>query len=116
MDSIRSTFIQMAILPVAENTHFSIKIRNNLFGMILFTITVTMILASGAYFVVFLGKDLKSSLFAVMQVALFLPVAYSITMGFIKRQEMEKLFVEFKNVQVKCKSQGMAYFLHMAPI
>lgn len=103
MDPIHNTFINMAILPAPENTMFSIKIRNNLFGTSLFIITVALVLASAAYFVVFLGDDLKSSLFAVMQVALFLPVAYSITVGFIKRQEMKKLFVEFENVQEKCK-------------
>lgn len=108
MDSIRNTFIRMAILPVPEKTNFSIKIRNNFFGASLLIITVALVLASVAYFGVFLGVDLKSSLFAVMQMALFLPVAYSMTIGFIKRQEMQKLFVEFENVQEKCKGRRVS--------
>lgn len=103
MDSIRNTFIRMAVLPAPEKTNFSTKLQNNLFGAALFTITISMVLASTAYSIVFLGIDLKSSLFAVMQVALFLPVWYSITVGFKKRQEIENLFVEFENVQGKCK-------------
>lgn len=109
MDSIRNTFIQMAILPVPENTNLLIKIRNNSFGAFLFSITFALVLASAAYFVVFLGVKLESSLFSVMQVALFLPVAYSISVGFLKGQEMKKLFVEFENVQEKCKSQGSLF-------
>lgn len=107
MDSIRNIFIQMAILTMPENSNFSIKIRNISFGAILFIITTALVFGSVAHFVVFLGVNLESALFSVMQVGLFLPVAYSITVGFIKREEIKQLFAVFENVQQKCKSRGM---------
>lgn len=102
MEALQEFLISVSLLPSPVGTRLWIKLRNISFGISIFTILLAAFVSSGVFFIKFVDKDLKNSLYALLQIAAFACGTYTIVVGYNKRHELGELFPEFRAIREKC--------------
>lgn len=105
MDSIKRSFIRMAVLPNPIEEHFYIKLRNVSFGILLLTVELFITISSLALFLKIVVDDLEKSLYVLMQFMAFSCGAYMMAIGYKKRHDIADLFSEIRKIEMKCKKK-----------
>lgn len=103
MDSIKNYLILICSLPTPETTKSAIKQRNLASGLCHFILQLTILISSFGFLIKNVSIDLENSLYALVQLAATGSTTYMFIFGFVRREKMRKLFVEFQKIQNECE-------------
>lgn len=100
MDLNRRIFNSISIL---SSNNERMNPRNVLFGIVVFLLQVTLLISSLTYCYRFTANDLENSLYALLQICVFLSAAYTIVVALRLRGKINKLFDQVHQIQIDCE-------------
>lgn len=103
MESIRNALILISVSTADHNIKWWQKVRNKTFCAFIFISLFVISISSAEYFLKFFAIDIEMSLYAMLQVSAFSGVAYTIAMGFIKRNQIDRMFKDFDKIRINSK-------------
>lgn len=104
MELNRKIFNSISIL----SSNKGLKPRNVLFGIVVFIVQIVLLISSLIFCYRFTANDFENSLYAVLQICVFLSASYTIVVALTMRGKIKDLFVEVHQIQVDCESKGEA--------
>lgn len=95
-------FALLCAHPTEEDNEKLPKICYSIFSATVFTLLLTAVVSSIAYFVKFVSIDLESSLYALFQIVATWPMLNGMSIVFFMKFKMRALFENLQNVYEKC--------------
>lgn len=100
MEQIKNSFAQLSISPDPETPkQCARKIR---LSVLFLLIQLIALISSAAFFFNYIGDDVETSLYALIQIAAFSCSIYTLIVGIKRRQSIQQIFSEFQHIRDEC--------------